>query len=72
MSNEEPILIDAYEAGRLLDMLPARVKRLAKRGDLPCVRLPDGELRYLPDDLRSWVREYRQPAVANGEGQADD
>lgn len=57
---ETPLLIDAREAGRLLDMLPARVTRLAKRGLIPCVDLGDGELRFLPDDLREWVRGYRQ------------
>ena len=63
MIDDTPILIDAREAGRLLDMLPARVSRLAKRGDLPCVLLPDGEYRFLPDDLREWVRNYRRPIV---------
>ena len=63
MINDAPILIDAREAGRLLDMLPARVSRLAKRGDLPCVILPDGEYRYLSSDLREWVREYRRPVM---------
>jgi hypothetical protein len=63
---ETPLLVDAREAGRLLDMLPARVTRLAKRGALPCVKLPDDEIRFLADDLREWVRGHRQP-VANAE-----
>jgi len=58
----QPLLIDACEAGRLLNLLPARVTRLAKRGVIPCVKLPDDEIRYLADDLREWVREHRQPA----------
>ena len=41
-----PLLIDAHQAGRLLNMLPARAKRLAKRGELPCVILPDGDVRF--------------------------
>jgi hypothetical protein len=57
-----PILIDSREAGRLLDMLPSRVTRLANRGDLPCVKLPDGEVRFTADDLRQWVELHRQPA----------
>jgi len=71
MSTNEPILIDAREAGRLLDMLPARVTRLAKRGDLPCVILPDGELRYSEEDLRKWVKGYRRPTPASTEGRRD-
>ena len=55
-----PILVDNVEAGRLLDMPRQRVKRLAKRGELPCVALPDGELRYLPSDLVVWVNQHRQ------------
>ena len=58
-----PLLIDSREAGRLLDMLPARVTRLANRGALPCVKLPDGELRFSADDLRQWVDAHRQPAT---------
>jgi hypothetical protein len=58
-----PLLIDAHEAGRLLDMLPSRVSRLAKRGYIPCVELPDGELRFAPDELRAWVDEHRRPAI---------
>ena len=64
MNDDNPILIDAREAGRLLDMLPARVSRLAKRGNLPCVLLPDGEYRFLPDDLREWVQDFRRPVGA--------
>ena len=64
-----PLLIDAHEAGRLLDMPPARVTRLAKRGELPSVVLPDGEYRYLASDLEKWIKEFRRPAtVQTGEG----
>ena len=63
MIHDEPILIDAQEAGRLLDMLPGRVARLGKRSSLPCVILPDGEYRYLPADLREWVRKHRRPVA---------
>ncbi len=55
-----PLLLDA---GRLLRMLPTRVTRLAKRGQLPCVKLPDDEIRYLEADLREWVLGYRQSAA---------
>ena len=65
--NTTPLLIDAREAGRLLDMIPARVTRLAKRGLLPVVVLPDGEFRYCADDLRAWVEEFRQPAATVSE-----
>ena len=68
MANAPPILIDARDAGRLLDMPPARVIRFANRGLLPCVVLPDGELRYQEDDLRGWVEKHRRPIT---EGASD-
>jgi hypothetical protein len=58
-----PLLIDARKAAQLLDMLPARVVRLARRAEIPCVVLPDGEIRYLADDLKARVEEHRQPVV---------
>lgn len=66
MCRQDPILIDARTAGRLLDMIPARVARLAKRGLLPSVVLPDGEYRYLPADLREWAESHRQPVESGG------
>ena len=72
MQTTQPLLIDAREAGRLLDMLPARVTRLAKRGLLPCVVLPDGESRFLADDLRSWIETHRQPVASPTEGHRDE
>jgi hypothetical protein len=57
-----PLLIDAHDAGTLLSMPHARVARLAKRGALPCVVLPDGEIRFRPSDLADWIAKYRHPA----------
>ena len=68
MKTPAPFLIDSREAGRLLEMLPARVTRLAKRGLLPCVILPDGEVRYNTADLRTWLENHRKLIV----GRSDD
>jgi len=51
-------------------MLPARVTRFAKRGDIPCVVLPDGEYRFLAADLEAWVENYRRDCAAT-EGGSD-
>lgn len=48
-------LLDHFEAAELLSMLPPRLKRMAKRGEVPAVILPDGEIRFDPADLRDWV-----------------
>ena len=66
-----PLLINAHEAGRLLQMLTARVVRLAKHGELPCVVLPDGEYRFQVSDLEVWVAEHRRSTDAKSGGHTD-
>ncbi len=61
MSDTHHLLTDS-EAGELLRMLPVRVVRLAKRGVIPHVALPDGELRFVAADLLNWAMTYRRPA----------
>jgi hypothetical protein len=56
------ILIDDNEAALLLRMLPARLVRLARRGQIPCIKLPDGEVRFDPAELSAWIDQFRQPA----------
>ena len=63
---DTPLLIDAYEAGRLLSMPSARVKRLAKQGMLPSVLLPDGEPRFMREALAAWAKQHSHPAAAEG------
>lgn len=60
--NDAPLLIDARDAAYLLGMLPARVLRLAKRGVLPSIILPDGVIRFRRMDLEEWIARLRQPA----------
>ena len=59
--NTTRLLIDG-EAARLLRMPLKRLARLAKAGSVPYVMLPDGDLRFDPDDLRRWVGEHKVPA----------
>ena len=56
-----PKLLDPQEAGKLLRLLPARVVRLAKRGELPCVALPNGEYRFVLFDIEQWIAARRRP-----------
>ena len=53
------LLTDA-EAARLLRMLLARIKRLAKKNLIPHVALPDGELRFDEADLREWIDAHKR------------
>jgi hypothetical protein len=61
----EPLLISTSEAAEALRMLTARVVRLANAGAIPCVRLPDGELRFDLADLRAWVDEHKRQSPAS-------
>lgn len=59
-------LLTEAEAGELLRMLPARVVRLTKRGVIPHIALPDGELRYSASDLMEWAASFRRPGERQG------
>lgn len=57
-------LLTSKQAGVMLSMPACRVKRLAKRGHIPHVSLPDGEFRFDSADLRIWVELHKQPGGA--------
>lgn len=61
MSDATLTLMSVKEAAAFLGMIPARVVRLANKNQIPCVRLPDGEPRFIKEDLCDWVREHRVP-----------
>jgi excisionase family DNA binding protein len=58
MSDE--ILLTDSEAAELLRILRTRLVKLARRGIVPHVLLPDGEIRFSRSDLVEWVDRYRQ------------
>ncbi len=61
-------LLTKDEAAEFLRLTPRQVGKLARRGVLPSVNLPNGETRFDRDDLRAWVESLKRPA--NGqEGQ---
>jgi excisionase family DNA binding protein len=59
-------LITDSEAAELLALTPRQVARLAKRGELPSVKLPGEETRYDPDDIRQWVESHKRPMPERG------
>ena len=65
MSTTQRLLND-IDAADILQMPAARLARLAKANKVPHVRLPDGEIRFDPDDLRQWVESLKQPATEGG------
>jgi len=52
-------LLTDVEAARKVRMTTSRLIRLARAGDVPCVRLPDGELRFDPQDLAGWIGQHK-------------
>ena len=60
-------LLTESEAGDKLRMLPTRVLRLARAGEMPCVILPDGELRFDAVDLDAWIEQHKRPIKAQDE-----
>ena len=60
MESEKTHPLTNHEAGALLRMIPARVLRLAKAGEISHVMLPDGELRFDECDLWQWVESRKQ------------
>jgi len=59
-------LLTQDEAADILKLSARQVLRLAGKGQLPSIRLPNGEVRFDPGDLRRWVETCKQPATAGG------
>lgn len=57
------LILDS-EAAEILRMTTRQVVSLARRGDLPSIRFPNGEIRFDPTDLQRWVESLKQPATA--------
>jgi hypothetical protein len=56
MNLAEPLLT-SWHIDRLLRYPHGRSVRLARRGLIPCVKLPDGEIRFDRDIIERWLRE---------------
>ncbi len=71
------------EIDKILRWRPGKAERLARRGVLPCVRLPNGEIRFIWSDIEkaltkqdvvSGQRKIRQENIkrSNALGVSDD
>ncbi len=60
-------LLTQDEAADILKLSARQVLRLANKGQLPSVHLPNKEIRFDPDDIRRWVETLKQPAAPGGE-----
>jgi hypothetical protein len=52
----EELLVDEIRVGTMLSLRPGQVKRMANRGELPTVELPNGQQRFDPAAVRAWVQ----------------
>jgi excisionase family DNA binding protein len=59
-------LITDSEVGELLRLSSRQVEKLAKRGEIPSIRLPDNEIRFDPDEIRRYIESRKQPATDGG------
>jgi hypothetical protein len=60
MSTALPSLWTPHDVALWLSIPPARVVRLARRGVLPSISLPDGEVLFDPAELAHWLEALRK------------
>lgn len=68
MDSTNGILLSDHEASELLRIKTRRLTKLARDGKVPCVILPDGELRFSRADLAEWALKFRQLPRTEGAG----
>jgi predicted site-specific integrase-resolvase len=55
---DENLLFD-HEAAKILRISVVMLRKFARRGQVPAVVLPNGELRFLETELWSYIRDAR-------------
>jgi hypothetical protein len=66
MTSTLPQLWDKYDVAHWLGVLPARVQRMAREGELPAIRLPGKENDFVfePEALREWLEKLKRRQAA--------
>ena len=54
-------LLTDSDVAEVLKVPSARVLRLAKQNRIPHVVLPNGEIRFIEQDVVAWIESQRQP-----------
>lgn len=57
MSSDTPRLLTAHEVSQWLRLPVGRVRRLARSGVIPSMRLVGDEMRFDADTLMEWLEE---------------
>jgi excisionase family DNA binding protein len=59
-----PLVLDAAQVARLLNLNLDYVRKLTREGKIPASRIPGGRTyRYLRDDILDWLRAQRVEPV---------
>jgi len=58
---ENERLLTTGDAADILQMPTARGSRLSKRDEIPHIRLPGGEIRFVKADLWAWIKARKRP-----------
>ena len=61
MGKDEIDLLTPREVDRLLRWPQGRAVRYGQSGELPCIKLPGGELRFDRAQLERWLAEHAAP-----------
>ena len=54
-------LITARSVAEQLDVSSEAVLRWTRKGELPAVKLPSGQIRYDEDELAAWIKSRATP-----------
>jgi len=60
-------LLNPRQVSEMLRIPREDVEALAREGRIPCIKLPNGAIRFDPDDIDRWVRSLRR-REAEGQG----
>ncbi|MBX9681041.1 MAG: helix-turn-helix domain-containing protein, partial [Gemmataceae bacterium] len=59
METTLPALLTDHDVAEWLQTSLRSVARLVKQRQIPFVTLPNGDVRFDPNDLASWVKSFR-------------
>ncbi len=66
MNDLLPPLLTAQDVALWLSLPTAKVVRLARQGEIPCLTLPTGELAFEPDALAAWIKSRKTESSEGG------
>ena len=60
-------LLNPRQVSEMLRIPREDVEALARERRIPCIKLPNGAIRFDPDDIERWVRSLRRPETKGQE-----